>query len=57
MTKPLTDPEWERLNHLRQEISFNPAAIAPADQEEFSTLFARTLAGKGDQPIQEKYDA
>ena len=47
----LTPVEWKRLNHLRVEISRNPAAIVPGDQEEFAELFARSLSGKGNQPI------
>lgn len=47
----LTPVEWRRLNHLRVEISRNPAAIVPEEQEEFAELFARSLVGKGDQPI------
>jgi hypothetical protein len=47
----LTPIEWKRLNHLRVEISRNPAAIVPEEQEEFVELFARSLLGKGDRPV------
>lgn len=49
----LSKEEWDLVNHLRREIKFNPAAISSADQEEFSTLFVRSLRGKGDPPIRQ----
>ena len=48
-TATLTDAEWNRLQRLLAEISANPAAITTREQEDFSALFARSLAGKGDR--------
>lgn len=49
---PLLSPsEWEELNVLREAISDNPATVVPERQERFSALFARSLLGKGDQPL------
>ncbi len=45
----LTEEEWNRLQRLLAEISANPAAITTREQEDFSALFARSLAGKGDR--------
>lgn len=43
----LTRSEWKTLSGLLIEISHNPAAISPGDQELFAELFARSLHGKG----------
>ena len=48
----LTAPEKEELNALRLAISHNPAAIVTKEQERFTALFARSLIGKGDRPIE-----
>lgn len=45
----LTEEEWNRLQRLLAEISANPAAITTREQEDFSALFAKSLAGKGDR--------
>jgi hypothetical protein len=47
----LTKEEWRELQALRQAISDNPASVAPWKQEQFSSLFARSLLGKGDSPL------
>lgn len=44
----LTRSEWNTLSHLLKEISYNPFAINPSDQELFTELFTRSLKGKGD---------
>jgi hypothetical protein len=43
----LTRSEWKTLSELLNDISHNPAAISPGDQELFAELFARSLHGKG----------
>jgi hypothetical protein len=44
----ITQKEWERLNFLRKEISKSPVAVSSSDLEEFSSLFAKSIRGKGD---------
>lgn len=48
----LSSEEWKELNALRKAISEAPAAVVPEHQERFSALFARTLLGKGNRPLQ-----
>jgi hypothetical protein len=43
----LSVSEWKTLTELLADISHNPAAIDPAEQELFAELFARSLHGKG----------
>lgn len=43
----LTATEWSELLALKEEISFNIAAVHPDQLAQFSKLFARTLRGKG----------
>ena len=43
----LSVSEWKTLTELLAEISHNPAAVDPAEQELFAELFARSLHGKG----------
>jgi hypothetical protein len=46
---PFISPEeWEELQALRKAISQSPASVVPSKQERFASLFARSLAGKGD---------
>jgi hypothetical protein len=47
----LTKEEWRELQALRKAISDNPASVAPWKQEQFASLFARSLLGKGDSPL------
>jgi hypothetical protein len=47
----LTKDEWRELQALRKAISDNPASVAPWKQEQFASLFARSLLGKGDSPL------
>lgn len=50
---PLLSPqEWEELDALRRAITQAPAAVVPDKQERFASLFARSLLGKGDHPLQ-----
>jgi hypothetical protein len=44
----LSSEEWNELQALREAISASPASVAPSQQERFTSLFARTLIGKGD---------
>lgn len=43
----LSRSEWKTLTELLADISHNPAAVDPAEQELFAELFARSLHGKG----------
>jgi hypothetical protein len=43
----LSVSEWKTLTELLADISHNPAAVDPAEQELFAELFARSLHGKG----------
>jgi hypothetical protein len=43
----LTPSEWKTLQQLLEDISYNPASVSTAEQELFSELFAKSLAGKG----------
>jgi hypothetical protein len=47
----LSEDEWQELQALRRAISDNPASVAPWKQEQFSSLFTRSLLGKGDIPL------
>ena len=47
----LSPSEWQELQTLRQAISEAPSSVAPWKMEQFSALFARSLIGKGDLPI------
>jgi hypothetical protein len=47
----LSKEEWRELQALRRAISDNPASVAPWKQEQFSSLFARSLMGKGDPSL------
>jgi len=47
----LTKEEWQELQALRKAISDGPASVAPWKQEQFTSLFARSLLGKGDSPL------
>ena len=44
----LNRSEWKTLRELLADISHNPAAVDPSEQELFAELFARSLHGKGD---------
>lgn len=48
----LSRDEWQELNVLREAISDSPATVVPEKQERFAALFARSLLGKGNQPLQ-----
>lgn len=47
----LSSEEWLELNVLRKAISDSPSTVTPEKQERFSALFARSLIGKGNQPL------
>lgn len=47
----LSKEEWQELDALRKAISDSPATVVPEKQERFSALFARSLIGKGNQPL------
>jgi hypothetical protein len=48
----LSRDEWQELNVLREAISDSPSTVVPEKQERFAALFARSLLGKGNQPLQ-----
>jgi CO dehydrogenase/acetyl-CoA synthase gamma subunit (corrinoid Fe-S protein) len=47
----VTNEEWAEMMRLHKQINCSLAASTTEDLERFSDLFARTLAGKGDQRI------
>lgn len=49
----LSEEEWQEFDALRKAISDNPATVAPKEQEQFSSLFARSLIGKSDHRPQQ----
>ncbi len=53
----LTAREWHELQVLRRAISDGPASVHPIKMERFSELFARSLAGKGDQVVYNSSEA
>jgi hypothetical protein len=48
----ISDSEWKNLVHLKDEITKNPSAICSKDMELFTELFVKSLANKGDYPLQ-----
>jgi len=49
---PLLSPsEWKELQSLRKAISESPSSVVPSKMEQFSSLFARSLIGKGNPPL------
>jgi hypothetical protein len=48
----LSKEEWKEMKHLLSAISFSPSSVAPQKLERFSSLFARSLIGKGDLPLE-----
>jgi hypothetical protein len=47
----LSQEEWQELNALRKAISSSPSTVVPDKQERFTALFARSLIGKGNPPL------
>ena len=47
----LSTEEWREAQALLRAISDNPAAVVASKMEQFSALFVRSLAGKGNQPL------
>jgi hypothetical protein len=47
----LTQEEWRELNALREAINYDPSQVCPQKMEEFTSLFVRSLRGKGDKRI------
>ena len=45
----VTDSEWMEMHRIYREMKTGLTAATPEEMEQFSDLFARTLAGKGDQ--------
>lgn len=43
----LTHEEWNELNALRKAINYDPSQVCPQKMEEFTSLFVRSLYGKG----------
>jgi len=48
----LSPSERKELDALRLAISHCPATITTKEQERFTALFTRSIAGKGDRPIE-----
>ena len=44
----ITDEEFNEMDALRKEITYNPSAVHPQQMERFTELFVRSLEGKGD---------
>lgn len=44
----LTHEEWNELNALRKAINYDPSQVCSQKMEEFTSLFVRSLYGKGD---------
>jgi hypothetical protein len=49
----LSIDEWEELQALREAITDAPSSVVPWKMERFSYLFARSLQGKADLPMDE----
>lgn len=47
-TKELTKEEWNEMAALKNAIDSYPATVSPQSMERFSSLFVRSLYGKGD---------
>lgn len=43
----LTHEEWNELNALRKAINYDPSQVCSQKMEEFTSLFVRSLYGKG----------
>jgi hypothetical protein len=48
----LSQEEWKEMKHLLHAITFSPSSVVPEKLERFSSLFARSLIGKGDAPLE-----
>lgn len=48
----LSAEEWQELQALRRSISEAPSTVVTEKQERFTALFARSLMGKGNIPLQ-----
>jgi hypothetical protein len=48
MISPITDAEWDKMVHLKNAITENPASVSTENMELFSELFVKSLYGKGD---------
>ena len=44
----LTQEEWSEMFALKDAIDFNPSTVVPEMMERFTSLFVRSLYGKGD---------
>jgi hypothetical protein len=44
----LSREEWNELNALRKAINYDPSQVCSQKMEEFTSLFVRSLYGKGD---------
>jgi len=52
----MTSEEWAELDMLRQAISYNPATVAPKEQERFTQLLVRSWGYVNDgtlMPVEE----
>jgi hypothetical protein len=48
----LSKEEWNEMKSLLHAISSSPSSVAPQKLERFSALFARSLIGKGNAPLE-----
>lgn len=48
----LTEQEWDELLHLKDAISYNPAAVTPEKQELFTQLLIRSFEYRGEAFIE-----
>ena len=46
--KDITEEEWNEMFALKNAIDFNPSTVVPEGMERFTSLFVRSLYGKGD---------
>lgn len=46
-TNTLTDAEFNEMMALKNAINYNPAAVHPEKQEEFTAYLVRSLREKG----------
>lgn len=48
----LSQEEWTEMEDLLDVITFSPSSVVPEKLERFSSLFTRSLIGKGDLPLE-----
>lgn len=48
----MNQEEWNQLLAIRKEMNANMMALDVATQERYTELLVKSLAGKGDEPLQ-----